>query len=492
MKKNWYVLGLSSMVAISLLVQLGMAQTSQRPVPGQFAHGYTITPRKQLVDNEFKKKFIDSIKTTSLKNGIPFYHKTTNSDISYLILSIKWNSNELKKEDRVLKAFIEQLLTKGSVKYPSNVIGAHLEKNAMSFSCGYSGGDPYPCGTSFEKMQCTLEVDNMYLDDGLDVFASSILTPEFNDVDYEAVLKNSRSGFQSSCRDSDHTITNLLINKVFYNHDHPWFTTEQHLVQSVAKVTKQKIKEVYAGLLNAYRMNIFAATSLSAKQFKQKLNQHFGGIPDWFVDLQPSPPPTRSARKVAVKYALNEEVGSSKQNVFILMKTMIKQSGHHKDAVAIKVLHKLLEAQLYKNIRTKHGLSYLVGAYDHHGQTFGLSAIYASTSQPTEVIKQINKTVAAMKAELIDEQLLYEAKLKFLPHYYREISNPTSLLQLLSGHVAMFSTINQLYVFDDQVDAVTPELIQQLARRHLNDYQIAFYGDKKLLAQIKLKFTVTH
>lgn len=483
-----YVFWLSPLLV--LVAQAGYAQTSPRPVPDQFAQGYTVTPRKQLVEASFKKKFINSIQTTNLKNGIPFYHKTINSDVSYLVFSIKWNAGELKKEDRVLKAFIEDLLTKGSLKYPSHVIGAHVEKNAMELRCGSK--ERYVCGTAFEKIKCTLTVDNKYLDSGLDIFASAIKEPEFNDVDYEAALKNSRTGFQSSCRDSDHTITNLMINKIFYNHDHPWFTTEEHLVQSVAKVTKQKIKEVYAGLLNAYRMNIFAATSLSADQFKQKLNKHFGRIPDWFVDLKSPPAPMRSARKVAVQYSTNKDEGSSKNNVFVLMKTKLNQGGYHKDAIATRILHQYLSTQLYKNVRTKHGLSYMVGAYSHHDHKFGLSAIYASTSKPQEVIQQVNLTLDAMKKELVDEQRLYEVKLKFLPEYYRQISNPSSVLNLFADYVAMFNTINRLYTIDDEVEAVTPELIRELANLHLNEYQIAFYGDKDLLAHIKLKDLATH
>lgn len=437
--------------------------------------------RKQLVSDDYIDQYKNTIHSTVLKNGISVIKKDIDSDITYLQFRVEWNSRELKKEDRLIPTFVAALLTKSTKTYPRGVIEEQLDRYAIDLSCK----PEFRCDTSNLSMSCSLALDNEYLDKGLDLLSSVIKEPTFNEADYDIVVKNSKIAIQSECRRGDHQITNRLVNKIFYNHDHPFFTTEDHLIQSVEKMTRQKLVDGYAGVFNAHRMSFFVASSLSPAQLTQKLNSYFSGIPRWYVDIKKPLVPQRYQQRHIADYVA--ESGVQGDNVYMILKTLITPGILGPHSTANLVLHRLLSDMLYTNIRTKRGISYAPGSYNSGFRLFEVSIIYASTSQPLEVLNAVQETLKDIKTNLVDEQKLYEVKLKILTQFYENISNPTKLLDSMARHYMNHGHLDRLLNFSQRLEAVDSEFIRTLANQHLKNYQLALYGPQGLISDIKTK-----
>ena len=466
-------------VAVCLMSVLAYAQEQES------------TQKKQIISDAYLENFKNSLQQFNFSNGITYNHKHINSEISYFLLHIEWESSEMKREDRIIPGIIGMLLPKGSKKYPRDVIDGELEKYAIDFEC-HDTSDPFPCGTTVNKIECVMSVDNEYLDKGLDILYSSIQAPEFHQKDYDAALNHSKAGYQGSCRQSDFVITNLSLNKIFYNHDHPFFTTELQLKQSIDKLTRKKVVDKYKSVFNAARMSLFSASSLKSDGLVEKLKNQFGQINGWYVDLKKSLMPKGSDRKLNVKYFEATGAAADQANVFFLMKSASPLGRDQDESVTSEVMHAVLSEMLHQNIRTRLGLSYAVGAYEHSMHNFSLSGIYATTSKPVEVMKQVNLVLDDIKTNKVSDQELYNAKLKVLLQNYKSIADPVSMLKKFSQDMIYHRKIDRVYNYAELVEAVDAEAILELAKIQLKDYQVGLYGNKKLLAHIKLSDMNTH
>lgn len=437
------------------------------------------TEKKSLVSDSYVKNFKDSLSEDKLVGGVSYIQKSIDSDITYLSFVLKWSVAELKKKQRVYPFFVASLLTKGSQKYPRGVIDETLEKYAIGFSCKPG----FVCGTSTELLECTMTFDNEFLDKGLDIFASVIKEPTFNELDFDIVKKNGQVQVKNSCSSNNDLIANALLNKIFYNHDHPYFTTEKHLIKSIKMTTREKLIKAYKKVLNASRFQITALSSQKPEDMVQKLNAHMTKVPGWFY----KPNQTQSPRAGSKRYVVGfTDKGREGNNVFVRLKSLVPGS-LTTNPVGFEVLHKVLYEALYENIRTKAGLSYAPQTYFLDLSKFGLSVISASTSKPVEVLQVINTTLNDLKENGVSEDTLHEAKVGLVSKQFIQLSGPKYILSLMNRHLVNYGNLDRMFSFSADVDAVSGESIQTLANQFLKDYKLSLYGKKEILAAINKK-----
>ena len=435
--------------------------------------------QKSLVSESYVKGFKDSLSEDKLVGGVSYIQKSIDSDITYLSFVLKWSVAELKKKQRVYPFFVASLLTKGSQRYPRGVIDEALEKHAISFSCK----PEFFCGTSTELLECTMALDNEFLDKGFDIFASVIKEPTFNELDFDIVKKNGEVQVKNSCSSNNDQIANALLNRIFYNHDHPYFTTEKHLVKSIKMTTRDKLIKAYKKVLNARRFQITALSSQKPELMVKKLNAHMRKVPGWFYEPDQTQSPRGDSRRYVVGFT---DKGREGNNVFVRLKSLVPGS-LTSNPVGFQVLHKVLYEALYENIRTKAGLSYAPQAYFLDLSKFGLSIISASTSKPVKVLQVISTTLEDLKENGVSEDTLHEAKVGLVSIQFIELSGPKYILSLMNRHLVNYGNLDRMFSFSSDVDAVSGETIQTLANQFLKDYKLSLYGKKEILAAIDKK-----
>ena len=394
---------------------------------------------------------------------------------------LRVNPSELVKKDRILPSFIGSLLTKGSQKYSWQTFDELTEKYAISLGC-YPG---FSCSTVYNAIGCTLTVDGEFLDLGLDLFTSTIREPVFNQEAFEVVKKNSKISMEKSCRSSDMGTLNLTLNKIFYNHDHPYFNTEKQLMRSIDLTTKERVAKAYKKLFNGQRMRMTAMSSLPPKTLVKKLNALMGKVPGWYVPPSTTDPPKgTSKRRVIVEY-MDESSTSSEDLVYLRLKTVLP-GGHSSQAIGLGLLHRILADDLFDNIRVGLGLSYAPHA-SYSGMDFGLSVISVSTPNPTQTLAIIHQTINSLKTEKKDESYMNRKRPKIITGYYRAFISPAGVLSWIENNLFYHGHLDIMLNYPKKLSEINGDEIQSLAVEYLKDYKLGFYGKKETLAGINVK-----
>ncbi|MCY4380846.1 MAG: insulinase family protein, partial [Proteobacteria bacterium] len=332
-KQKFYATFTAALLMIFITVSHGYAASEGMSASSTSEQGKT---KKKLVPQSFVDDFKDSLSSHSLSSDVPYFQKTSTSDMTYLSFMIRLNASELKKSERVIPYLIAELLTKGTKSYPRGKIENFLEKYSIRLSCSPS----FMCGTTYSSVSCFLTVDNQYLQEGLSVLASVIKEPSFDQADYQVAMKNARISAKKTCLSDPDLIANNALNTIFYNHDHPWFTTDVHLLKSLDMTTLDKVKTTYQKIMNASRMMLSSISSVKPKVMVTKLNASFAPLPRWFTKMTKIPKPTHSSRSFVVKFS-DDAPGTSGDTVSMILKNLLP--GIYDDkSVAFKLLHEIL------------------------------------------------------------------------------------------------------------------------------------------------------
>lgn len=448
------------------------------------AHGEESEPHRQtmMIPDSLTKRFEETIHYDHLASGITYAQRVpeSSSDITRISMILRLKPSELKKEDRILPSFIGSLLTKGSQKYSRKEVDELTEKYAIGLGC-YPG---FSCSTNYYAIGCTLTVDNEFLDLGLDLFTSIIQEPIFDEESYEVTKKNSKITVEKSCRTSDTRVLNLSLNKIFYNHDHPYFTTLNQLLAAIDLTTREKVMKTYKRALNGQRMRLTALSSQPPKTLVKKMNSMMNKVRDWYVPpVTTKPPQGASQNRVIMKYM--DSKATSSDLVYLQLKAVLP-GRHSSQAFGLSFLHHILADDLYENIRVTQGLSYAPQAY-YSGGDFGLSTISASTpTAPKKILDIINKTINSLKYEKKDEQYINQKKPQILTRYYSSFISPRRILNKIESHLFHYGNLDLMLNYPKYMNELTGDDIQSLAIKYLKDYKLAIYGKKDSVAGINI------
>ena len=433
----------------------------------------------EYIPTEFLQKFEDSISEQQLPNGVPYIQKNHSSDITYLTAILNWSSTDLRISQRTLPYLVAALLTKGTKSYPRDKLAKTLAKYAIKVSCS----PWFACSTAYSRMSCTMVVDNEYLDQGLDIFTSILKEPSFESEDFKVMHQKSINIVKSSCQRSANVMANNILNTIFYDAHHPWYTTSTSLIQSLELASREDVIKAYKGVFNAQRLSLISISSQQPEQMLKKLATHLTNIPSWFYQHVPVPAPVGSSRNYLVKPA-DESSGVIGDNVTLLFKSKLPGI-RARESVALRVLHQIFNDKLYEKIRTQAGLSYAPSAYYAPFDGFGISTINISTSEPAKILVMLSEVIQQLQNSPVSEQMLNEAKSYLLSQFYIGISTPFGVRSTIASLLYLNRLDAEFLEFPEKILKVNSLKIQALAKIYLGDYKLAFYGKKEILAQIK-------
>lgn len=446
------------------------------------ARGEAFTKKLEIPDS-FTKTFAESLHHSKLDSGIPYVQRVPDppSDITRINMILRMNPSELVKKDRILPSFIGSLLAKGSQRYSWQEVNELTEKYAVGLSC-YPG---FSCSAVYEAIGCTLTVDNEFLDLGLDLFTSTIQQPTFDQEAFEVVKKNSKISMEKSCGSSDVGVLNLTLNKIFYNHNHPYFNTEKQLMRSIDLTTPERVVKAYKKLFNGQRMRLTAMSSLPPKTLVKKLDVLMGRVPGWYVPSAVTDPPKGASKRRVIVEHMDDSSTSSEDLVYLRLKAALP-GGHSPQAIGLGFLHSILADDLYENIRVGLGLSYAPHA-SYSGMDFGLSVISVSTPNPTKTLEIIHQTINSLKTEKKDASYMNRKRPQIITGYYRSFVSPSGVLRRIETNLFYHGNLDLMLNYPKKLSDINGDEIQRLAVEYLKNYKLAFYGKKETLAGINVK-----
>jgi zinc protease len=399
-------------------------------------------------------------KVYRLKNHIPVvYRQVPNSDILQIHISFKAGMRDLPAGEKDVNELLFATIPWASSKFPKETVFRTTEKYALSLNCG--GG--------IETSSCALGTVNDFWLQGLPLLADLIKNPSLNKTDVELKKQQLLASTKSEMEDPD-TISNDIVNKVFYPVGHPYLQSFESTLKELPTISREQLKAWHGAVLNANRMTIIIAGSLEPQLVVDELNRHFGTISG-----------VKFERPKVVAPAFDRtRISAFEDRKIPTAYIKLKFNGDgitDKDAVAARLMIKVLDEELGEEIRTKRSLSYAVYSFLVQYE-IGIGFISVSTSKPQETFSALKDVIKRMKTKDFSRRELEEYKHIYATSYFLTQEEHSTLAAALANSFNYFDTTDELYQMPEKLEKVTPQDIKRLAGKLLVNFRSGVVYDR--------------
>ena len=307
-----------------------------------------------------------------------------------------------------------------------------------------------------------------YTDQVFSLFAEATLQPKFTqeelDFEKEQLIEGIKSGENSAAAIAGNVRSALLYGK---NHAAGEIITEE----TVNNVTLEDVNNFYKERFKPSNGYILFSGDISEKQAKSLLKKYFGDWDKGSVETPEYPSfydvPTTEINFVDVPNAVQTELA-----VMSVSPLKMTDEDYHAALVANYILGGAFGSYLNMNLREANGYTYGARSSLGTGRYYN-SSFRATTKVRNEVtdsaVVETLKEIKRIKTEPVDEEILANAKAKFLGSFILESED-----KAVAARRALSIRTNKLpedfyknYIAN--IDKVTIEDVQRVANKYLSD-----------------------
>ncbi len=307
-----------------------------------------------------------------------------------------------------------------------------------------------------------------YTDQVFSLFAEATLQPKFTqeelDFEKEQLIEGIKSGENSAAAIAGNVRSALLYGK---NHAAGEIITEE----TVNNVTLEDVNNFYKERFKPSNGYILFSGDISEKQAKSLLKKYFGDWDKGSVETPEYPSfydvPTTEINFVDVPNAVQTELA-----VMSVSPLKMTDEDYHAALVTNYILGGAFGSYLNMNLREANGYTYGARSSLGTGRYYN-SSFRATTKVRNEVtdsaVVETLKEIKRIKTEPVDEEILANAKAKFLGSFILESED-----KAVAARRALSIRTNKLpedfyknYIAN--IDKVTIEDVQRVANKYLSD-----------------------
>jgi zinc protease len=251
---------------------------------------------------------------------------------------------------------------------------------------------------------------------------------------------------------------------------------------SIAKLSRGDVVALHQTYWRPDNAILVLTGDLTPDQGFALAQQAFGG---WARPASPPPAPV-TAHPDAPPRALAVDLVGSGQAAVVMVKTSITRSDprYYQGLVANAALGGGYSARLNEEIRIKRGLSYGAGSRLTPRMSLGSFTASAQTKNESagEVVNLLRSTTAGLVATPPTDEELTARKSSLVGEYGRDLATSGGLAGIL-GNLAVYGIdLNEIKVYTDRVNAVTPAQVADFARDQFDPAKASFIvvGDAKV------------
>lgn len=290
---------------------------------------------------------------------------------------------------------------------------------------------------------------------------SSIMEPNFNQVDIDRVREQVLSGLRSDKTDPA-TIASQTFDAMAWG-DHPYGSSGDGTEESVAALTRDDIAAAHRGAFARDRLFVSAVGDITAEELSALLDELFGDLPETGT-------PLASAANYQMTGGVTVVPFETPQSVAIFGHGSIKRDDP--DYIAAFVLNEVFggdgqDSRLMTEVREKRGLTYGVGTtllpMDYGEMIIG--QVKSDNSKISEAVKVIQDEWAKVEKDGITEEELNHSKTYLTGAYALRFDGNAPIARIMVG--MQMIGLPPSYVTDrnDRVMEVTLEDIRRVAKR---------------------------
>jgi zinc protease len=349
--------------------------------------------------------------------------------------------------------FVAEMLTKGTVSRRARALAEEIESMAGDLS-GFSGRNSFGVAA---------EVLNRDMGRGMELLADIVCNATFEPDELERERTDLLAALKHEEDDLFKVAFTLCAQSLFP--DHPYGLKVLGSAESVSQLTRDDLMRWYRRYAIPNNLVLAVVGDVEAAAVLHEAARLFRSWPPAPLDLPPQGRPVRAALNGPVVYRRDKE----QAHIIIGIRGT---SLHHPDRYALRVLESILASQggrLFVELREKQSLAYTVTARSLEGLDPFLFFVYLATSpEKTGVaLNGIREELLRVREHGVTTHEVERAKRYLVGSYEIELQKNSALAAALAFDERYGLGYQASESYARNILAVTPEMVQQVARTYL-------------------------
>lgn len=381
------------------------------------------------------------------------YRHIEGTEIFQITTAFAFGEAHLPAAKKSALTVLFDLMERGTKKWPKDKLYGVLEKYATSIGCG----------ASIETSACSMATLEENLPELLPLYASVLQEPALDQTEAQLIIKQAEAALQSMSQNPE-TYVNEVVNSVFYGGSHPYWMPKSTELAYLLKLKASDLPALHKDVMKQASKVIVVVAGMPKEKLQKLLIEHLGQLTQGRSELKAPPTPKFDAKK-AFAFTDRDIPTAYVRAKFALPATTSP------DAAAVNLMIRILSEELESEIRTKRSLSYAVMAQSV-SLAMGIGVIHVSTSHPKETLEAIVPVVKQLRDKKLSLEELERYKTVFATGYFLTLEEHGSLAGALASNYLYYGNTDRLYQTPRDLEKVTPEDIQRIARQYLKNMRL--------------------
>ena len=391
----------------------------------------------------------------TLDNGVPVYAINAGAEevMSAEIVFFAGNSFE---EKNIVAAATNFLLKNGTSKKKAFQINEHFEYygSFLNRAC-YN-----------ETSTLTLHCLNKHIGELLPVVEELITDSIFPEEELAIFKQNQKQRLSVSLKKSEF-VAGRLIDSYIYGEKHPYGKYSSHAEYDA--LNREELISYYNKYYKHGNCIIFTAGKLPAGLF-QLLNKHFGKLP-FGNNFQKPLHQISTTKKPGEKFRITNDENGIQGSIRIGREF---PNRHHPDFLKVMVLNNIFGgyfgSRLMSNIREDKGYTYGIHSFlqDHIQQSGWLVSTEAGKDVCEAAITEVYKEMKRLQDEPVGDDEMQLVRNYMMGSILGDLDGPFHIIARWKNYVLNELDGNYFYNAINTIRTVSPEELQQLAKKYLN------------------------
>lgn len=304
----------------------------------------------------------------------------------------------------------------------------------------------------------------------VDLLRTSLLQPRF-DPDAIARVRGQVTSMISASETDPRDLVGKAFDGLVYG-DHPYGTSLEGTVESVAGLTREDIVAAHAASLTRDRLYISAVGDITEADLATLLDHLLGDLPETGAPLPDAIDPNLPGGVKVVDFATPQSIAAFAQPGI---------DRDHPDFFAAYILNHILggggfESRLMTEVREKRGLTYGVYSYlaDKDAAQLWMGSVASANDRVAEAIAVIRAEWERMRNEGVTPDELEDAQTYLTGAYPLQFEGNGPIADIAVGMQMEGLPTDYIATRNNKVNAVTLKDINRVARELLDPETLTF------------------
>lgn len=369
---------------------------------------------------------------------------------------VKGGVNNYSANEAGIEELTLQVMSEGSAGFPRAVMRRELSRMGSSVSGS----------SSFDFGVFAMASTNENFDRTWKLFSEAALRPEFDGQSIETVRERILTGLRTQSTSPDGYLDSLSRRVIHRNH--PYSKTPFGNIDSISRFNMGNIREYHSRIMNTSQLLVVVVGDVDIAEIRTKIADSFGQLPRG--SYSPRGIPSLMFERPSL-----EIVPRAVETTYV--KGVFSAPGlSNPDYYAMRVAVSFLQMLVYQEVRNNRNLSYAPNA-EMDDFTANSAHIYVTTTDVNQAVSVMLDQIELLKSAPLEQERFAGLPNFFLTTYY--IDNETNAAQ--NGELAKYELLGRGWRdaerFIQNISAVTPEDVQRVAKKYMNNLQFVLVGN---------------